>query len=187
MKYIKFLFTFFIFALAGCSNDDEAIEWPDVGEGIDLRVLVTVIVQDSDGNHLYSDEYHGILDTETLAETVSCTYQGETKALAQIIRPAFTDDSEDPVARRSNTAENPTLFEYATHKWNHMVLAFGAFYPWENNKETFTVNWPDGTHSKVDFESVKLEYPYTDRPNGWIKVRLEGGEWVEADYVTVVK
>lgn len=186
MKYLRILYVLMCVALVGCSNDEELVEWPDVGEGVDLGVRVAVLVQDADGNSLYSDDYNGILDLETLSETVTYTYRGETKALVAFKKPAFTDDAEAAALNRSTskTDADPTLHEFMGSR---MVLAFGVFYPWKSNNETFTINWPDGTHSKVEFKSANLEYPYTDRPDGWIKVRLDDGGWVDSDFVTIVK
>ncbi len=69
--------------LAGCSNDEPN----ELFETDYSPTEVTIYVQDTDGDDLFSDAYNGILDSENLPATVTYTYDGETKPLSERRRP----------------------------------------------------------------------------------------------------
>ena len=50
-------------------------------------------------------------------------------------------------------------------------IRFGEFDGTENHNETFTINWPDGTHNKIEFTSEARNAIES------MKVRVDDGEW----------
>ena len=70
----------------------------------------------------------------------------------------------------------------------HPQICFGEFDGTEDHEESVILNWPDGTHSKIDLTAtaVRLNGPYHR-----MKTRIEDREWVETQggrtHVTFVK
>ena len=60
-------------------------------------------------------------------------------------------------------------------------IRFGEFDGTENHNETFTINWPDGTHNKIEFTSEARNAIES------MKVRVDDGEWENTTKVTFVK
>lgn len=185
MKYLKSLFLIILLAVVGCTDSYNEVL---VEEGLDgyEGVHVVVAVVDSEGNHLFSDEYNGILNSDSLMETVTYTYRGETRPYHGM-RPAFQDEEMSKVITRKKEEYSPNLHDGYSYAWQRIMMKFGNFLPDSSHNETFTINWPDGTHNEIQFVSQKLTNPYSPGPAGWIRVRVDGGEWTDADYVTLVK
>jgi len=173
MKIIKLILFILLPALASCSNDDE----PNGGwVGDVIPAKVTIEVEDTDGNNLYSVAYQGILDRENLSTTVSYTYDGETLPLYELKRP---DEAKAPQSRYYM----PHFYGvYVDHyALEYPRIRFGEFDGVEDQHEKVTVNWPDGTHSTIEFTSKALD------PLSSMKIRLDDGQWVNTTKVTIVK
>ena len=60
-------------------------------------------------------------------------------------------------------------------------IRFGEFDGVESHNETFAINWPDGTQSKIEFTSEARN------PTGSMRIRVDGGEWVNSTSIVIVK
>ncbi|MCM1316635.1 MAG: hypothetical protein NC241_00480 [Bacteroides sp.] len=193
MKHFKLIpiFLTLLFAI-GCSNDEPKPQPnpeptpeptpepnPDDGWVWDYNpAQVMVEVNDADGNHLFSDNYHGMLDCENLSTAISYTYNGETKPLYDK-KPESTLEAKSPKSRYFMPTFYGLYVDYYSVEYPR--IRFGEFDGEESHDETFIINWPDGTHNKIDFTS-EARKGYDS-----ILVRVDDGEWRNTFKVTFVK
>lgn len=187
MKYFKFISLILLAVIYGCSNDEpkpqptpEPTPDPDEGWVWDYYLAeVDIVIEDVEGNNLFSPEYHGILDKENLSANVSYTYQNATKPL---VEAGARDDYFKSRAVEANYYGlyvfylDPADFPEALPR-----IRFGEFDGTENHNETFTINWPDGTHNKIEFTSEARN------PIGSMRIRVDDGDWENTIKVTFVK
>ncbi len=174
MKHLKLISIFMFVILVGCSNDE-----PNELVLKDYRAAqVTIYVQDSDGNDLFlnADAYDGILDRENLPAMVSYTYDGETMQMSERGR---LDEAKAPQGR----AYMPTFYGVYVdyYAYEYPRIRFGEFDGAEDQHEKVIVNWPDGTHTTIEFMSEACNAVSS------MKIRLDDGEWMKSTNVTIVK
>lgn len=191
MKHLKLIYLIIILGLIGCSNDEP------IGNLWDWdcpRYIVFIDIQDTDGNDLFSEDYNGIVSLDDVTPEITYTYNGETKPVI------YVEDISDyyefdwgPVFKSPASRDIPAPFiGMYVHKGyfpdQHPQICFGEFKGTKAHNESVTLNWPDGTHSKIEFtaRAVKFEGPYH-----LIKTRIDDGEWIEKDdnvaFITFVK
>lgn len=177
------------FAVAGCSNEEPrqeggAEQEPEPIPGTEITdyypAQVVIDIRDANGNALFSKDYHGIIDKNNLSESISYTYKGETKPLLE------TGYKNDYFAKSRYVMttiygvyvyySNPADFPDAMPK-----ILFGEFDGTEDHHETVAINWPDGSSNTIEFTSeARNAIPS-------MKVRVDGGKWVNTTNVTFVK
>lgn len=191
MKHFKLIpiFLTLLFAM-GCSNDEPVIDGKPAGEeqegnrpgnentddeiDMDLYpVSINIKVEDSDGNNLFSDDYHGSLDKDNLLSTITYLYKGETAKIAEFNSAGLHQIPYEAEWRGLYVDMNP--------KYSMPPIRFGDIESWSNYDETIAINWPDGSTSKIDFELKSTVYDIA------FKIRVDGGEWANSTSIVIVK
>lgn len=175
MKYFKFISLILLPILVGCSNEDDPLK------GMDWDVVpaqVTIEVKDADGNLLFSDAYHGTLDCDNLSATISYIYDGKTLPMYDC-KPKYSVNGKSPKSRYFMPTFYGVYVDY--YSVEYPQIRFGEFDGVESHNETFAINWPDGTQSKIEFTSEARN------PTGSMRIRVDGGEWVNSTSIVIVK
>lgn len=178
---MKFLLPITFFALAACSDDKE--DEPEIASTDYYPAEVQITVVDSGGNNLFSYKYHGSLDRDNLASTITYTYKGETKPL-QIKN--VNGAPYEPTTKASR-AYFPRFYgvyvDYyvGTNALGLPAIRFGEFDGVEDHNESVIINWPDGTHNKIEFTSEALNA----MPS--MMTRVDDGKWYNTYRVEFVK
>ena len=171
MKYIK-ITIILLPILAGCSNEDDPLKGMDWDT---IPAQVTIEVKDADGNLLFSD---GALDCDNLSTTISYIYDGKTLPMYDC-KPEYSDNGKSPKSRYFMPTFYGVYVDYYSVEYPR--IRFGEFDGTENHNETFTINWPDGTHNKIEFTSEARN------PIGSMRIRVDDGDWENTIKVTFVK
>ncbi len=171
IKNIVFIAAFFC---AGCESDKNELVDADP-----YPAQIAIEVVDVAGNDLFSDEYNGCVDKTNIGQSITYTYKGETYPLNFDLNQKQPEIISDKV---------PALYRfygvYLLESWGEPVtgpLLFGEFDGEEDQHEKVIVNWPDGTHTTIEFMSEACNAISS------MKIRLDGGEWMNTPRVTIVK
>lgn len=201
MKIYRILFFVLSFVVFGCADNetkrgDEPIPAPaptpdptpeptpddppvDSGSQTDwIPTEVAIDVRDADGNELFSDDYHGMLDCDNLSSMISYTYNGETKPLYDN-KPESLFEAKSPKSRYFMPTFYGLYVDY--YAYGYPCISFGEFDGTESHNEAFTINWPDGTNNKIEFAAEACK-GYDS-----ILVRVDDGDWENTIKVTFVK
>lgn len=183
MRQLKLIYLILFITLVSCSNDDvdpSLVDWDCA------HYVVFIDIQDADGNNLFSDDYHGIVSLDSITPVITYTYKGETHPVC------YLKSEGGKITPNESRALYYDFYGVYVAKWyftdKHPQICFGEFVGTKDHNESVTLNWPDGTHSKIELtaRAVKLNGPYH-----YMKTRLDDGEWVEVDsgstLVTIVK
>ena len=182
MKQLKLIYLILFLVLVSCSNDDEQVlvDWDCA------HYVVFIDIQDADGNSLFSDDYNGIVSLDGITPEITYTYKGETKPVR------YLKSEGGAIVSHESRALYYDFYGVYVAKWyfmdKHPQVCFGEFDGTKDHNESVILNWPDGTHSKIELmaTAVKLNGPYHS-----MKTRIDDGEWVKSDagsaLVTLVK
>lgn len=178
MKSTLFTFLLLSLALLGCS-DDENLWIEDVSP---YEVLIDI--QDADGNNLFSDDYHGIIHLDDLTPDITYTYKGETKPVYSF---HHTDDVSTQESRSYYAHFYGVYVTYVAFADVQPRIFFGEFDGSEDQNDSVILNWPDGTHSTIEFTAKAVKFKAPDHSTKHSsKVRVDDGPWQEGGRIPVV-